>query len=126
MQCFYIVKPRLLSINLDVCGKTANREVKKFHKPALSILFNDYEASFDELLKRKIEQTTNLNNLHKLLTEVYKFLNCQNPAFMWDLFIRKKMIYDLRAKDLLQLLKAKTFVNGFNWLQREYSLELYA
>ena len=48
------------------------------------------------------------------MTEVYKSLNCQNPAFMWDLFIRKEVTYDLRAKDLLQLPKARTVLNGLN------------
>ena len=71
------------------CGKTANKEIKKIHKRVLRILFNDYEVSFEELLQRNNEQITNLKSLHKLMTEVYKSLNCQNPEFMWDLFIRK-------------------------------------
>ena len=96
------------------CGKTANKEINRIHKRALRILFNDYEASFEELLQRNNEQTVHTKNLHKLMTEVYKSLNCQNPAFMWDLFIRKEVTYDLRAKDLLQLPKARTVLNGLN------------
>eukprot|EP00112_Aurelia_sp_Birch-Aquarium-sp1_P009288 Seg205.19 transcript_id=Seg205.19/GoldUCD/mRNA.D3Y31 product="hypothetical protein" protein_id=Seg205.19/GoldUCD/D3Y31 len=86
----------------------------KIHKRALRILYNDYEASFEELLQRNNEQTVHVKNLHKLMTEVYKSLNCQNPTFMWDLFIRKEVTYDLRAKDLLQLPKARTVLNGLN------------
>ena len=74
----------------------------------------DYEASFDELHKRNNEQTTHLKNLHNLMVEVYKSLNYQNPAFMCDLFIRKEITYDLRAKDLLQLPKAKTVLSRLN------------
>ena len=33
---------------------------------------------------------------------------------MWDLFIRKEVTYDSRAKDLLQLPKANTVLNGLN------------
>ena len=33
---------------------------------------------------------------------------------MWDLFIRKDVTYDLRAKDLLQLPKARTVLNRLN------------
>ena len=33
---------------------------------------------------------------------------------MWDLFIRKEITYELRAKDLLQLPKANTVLNGLN------------
>ena len=96
------------------CGKTANKEINRIHKRALRILFNDYEASFEELLQRNNEQTVHTKNLHKLMTEVYKSLNCQSPAFMQDLFIRKEVTYDLRAKDLLQLPKARTVLNGLN------------
>ena len=74
------------------CGKTANRVINKIHKRALRILFNDYEALFEELLQRNNEQTTHLKNLHKLMTKIYKSLNCQNPKFKWDLFIRKEHV----------------------------------
>ena len=40
------------------CGKTANSEINKIHKRALRILFNDFEASFEERLQRNNEQTT--------------------------------------------------------------------
>ena len=96
------------------CGKTTNREINKIHERALRILFNDYEASFEELLQRNNEQTVHTKNLDNLMTEVYKSLNRQNPAFMLDLFIRKEVTYDLRVKDLLELPTARTVLNGLN------------
>ena len=54
------------------CGKTSNREINRIHKRALRILLNDYEASFEELLRRNNEQTVHTKNLQKLMTEVYK------------------------------------------------------
>ena len=48
------------------------------------------------------------------MTEVFKSLNRQNPAFMLDLFIRKEVTYDLRVKDLLGLPTARTVLNGLN------------
>ena len=96
------------------CGKTSNREINRIHKRALRILFNDYEASFEELLQRNDEQTVHTKNLHKLMTEVYKSLNHQNHAFMLDIFIRKEVTFDLRIKDLLQLPTARTVLNGLN------------
>ena len=96
------------------CGKTSNREINRIHKHALRILFNDYEASFEELLQRNNEHTVHTKNLHKLMTEVYKSSTRQNPAFMLDLFIRKEATYDLRVKDLLQLPTARTVLNGLN------------
>ena len=113
-QCFYIIKPKLLPINLDVLWESRQQGDKPIHKRALRILFKDYEDSFEELLQRNIEQTTDVKNLHKLMTEVYKALNCQNPAFVWDLFIRYEVTYDLREEYLLQLLKTRTVLNGLN------------
>ena len=42
---------------LIFCGKTANREINRIHKRALLILFNEHEASIEELLQRNNEQT---------------------------------------------------------------------
>ena len=100
--------------NWMFCGKTANKEINRIHKRALRILFSAYEASFEELLQRNNEQTVNTKNLQKLMNEVYKSLNCQNPAFIRDLFIRKEVTYDLRSKDLLQVPKTRTVLYGLN------------
>ena len=97
-------------------GKTANREINRVHKCALRIVFNDYEAPFKELVRKDKELTTHLTNLHKVVTEVSKSLNCQNPTFMWDLFIGEEVSYDLRAKDLLQVPKARTVLTGLNFI----------
>ena len=48
------------------------------------------------------------------MTEVYKSSNRQHPTFTWDLFIRKEVSYGLKAKDLLQLPKARTVLNRLN------------
>ena len=96
------------------CGKTSSREINRIQKRALRILFNDYEASFEELLQRNNEHTVHTKNLHKLMTEVFKSLNCQNPVLILDLFIRKEVTYGLRVKDLLQLPTARTVLNGLN------------
>ena len=58
---------------------------------------DDHEAPFDEILKRNNKQAYHLKHLHKLMTVVYNSLNCQNPAFVWDLFISKAMTYDLKV-----------------------------
>ena len=112
-------EPRILQVNLVIhCNCTMNSMdwflYIVLHKRALRMLFNDYEASFEELLQRNNEQTVHTKNLHKLMTEVYKSLNRQNLAFMLDLFIRKEVTYDLRVKDLLELPTARTVLNGLN------------
>ena len=48
------------------------------------------------------------------MIEVYKSLNHENPSFLWDLFTRKEINYNLRIKDILTLPKASTASFGTN------------
>ena len=49
-----------------------------------------------------------------LMIEVYKYLNHHNPSFLWELFARKEINYNLRIKDILALPKALTTSFGIN------------
>ena len=96
------------------CGRAANKEINRLHKRALRILLQDYDASFNELLIRNEEKTVHVQNLQKLMIEVNKPLNHENPSFLWDLFTRKGINYNLRVKDILILPKASTASVGAN------------
>ena len=96
------------------CGKTANKEINRVHKRTLSILLRDYGASFDELLVKNEEKAIHVQNLQIFMIEVYKSLNHQNPSFLWKLFARKEINYNLRIKDILTLPKALTTSFGTN------------
>ena len=96
------------------CGKTANNEINRVHKRGLRILLRNYDGSFDELLFENEEKTIHLRNLHMLIIKVYKSLNHQNLSFLWELFARKEINYNLRIKDNLALPKALTTSFGTN------------
>ena len=100
---FILSKPKLLSLIWMLYGKTAKMEINRVDKRALHILFNDYEALFEEFLQRNNEQTVHMKNLHKLINEVYKPSNCQNSAFVWDPFVRKEVTYGLSYYIFLKL-----------------------
>ena len=98
------------------CGKTQNKEIDRVHKRALRILFNDYTSSLEELLKKiesmfdpcKIVIGSMLKSLQNLMIEIFKCLSYENQSFMWNIFERKELTYNLRSGTLLQLPKAKT------------------
>ena len=96
------------------CGRTANKEINRVHKRALRILLKDFDASFDELLIRNEETTARVQNLQQLMIGVYKSHNDENPSFLWDLFRRKEINYNLGIKDILTLTKASTASFGTN------------
>ena len=52
------------------------------------------------------------------MIEVYKSLNHENPSFLWDLFTRKEINYNLRIKDILTFPKASTASFGTNSIAR--------
>ena len=57
-----------------------------------------------------------------LMVEVYKSLNHHNPSFLWGLFARKEINYNLRIKDILLLPKALTTSFGTNSISFRGSL----
>ena len=96
------------------CGKTAHEEINRIHERALLRLYNDFNSNFEELLTRSGEKTVHLQNLEKLLLEVFKSLHQINPALMWELVERKEVNYNPRNKDLLRIPKFQTITYGAN------------
>ena len=54
------------------CNKGANKEIDRTHKPALQILYKDYESSFETLLARSGSNTKMAKNLEILRTNLTK------------------------------------------------------
>ena len=94
------------------CGKDANVSINRVRKRALRIMRQDIAAPFAELLVRGSECTIHIRNLQKLMLEIYKCLNSENPSFMWNISQRKDWAYNLRTKNLLQLPSTNTLSYG--------------
>ena len=56
------------------CGKGANNKINKIRKRALRALFDDCDASFADLRVRSNERTVHVQNLQRLMIEIYKTL----------------------------------------------------
>ena len=85
-----------------------------FNHCPLIWMFCGKRSNNEELLERSKEIPIHVKNLQYLLIEVYKSCNCQNPMFVWDMFKRREITYDLRVKDILQLPSTKTTSYGIN------------
>ena len=82
------------------CSKVANNEINRTHKRTLRTLYRDYEATFEELLKRCDTKTTHKKNLQYLMVGIYKSMKHLIPEYMWDFFVKKDVPYNLRTKEL--------------------------
>ena len=101
------------------CNKGANKKLYRAHKRALKILHNDYDSLFQSLLVRSNSFTIHVQNLQKLMTEIYMLLTNMNPSIVWEFHEKKYVAYDLRKKNLCKLLsygaESLSFRGSFLW-----------
>ena len=90
------------------CGKTMNAKINRVHKRSLQALYNDFDSSYEELLKMSNQTTVHEINKRRLLIEVYRCLHKESPSFLRDLFVRTEIRYNLRKNKVLTLPKAST------------------
>ena len=93
-------------------GKATNKELNCSHRIALRILRNGYSAPLEELLQKSSDYTIHVKNLKKLVLEVYKCFENENPSFVWNMFHEKSIQYNLRSKNLLTLPQTNTIKYG--------------
>ena len=105
--------PETSEASFSPTNQMANkRRRQEFTKRALRILLEDYTSSFDELLQKIDDTMVHVKNLRNLMVEIYKCLSCENPPFMWNIFQRKELGYNLRSGSLPMLPQAKTTTYG--------------
>ena len=76
-----------MSSCLTFCGEVNAEKVDKIHERALRFIYEDYSASYDELLsKSKLP----------LAIEVYKVINKECPVYLQDLIHIKNNSYSSR------------------------------
>ena len=61
-------------------------KIEAIQKRALRFMFNDYESSYEDLLKKSGKPSMNLRRTRSLCMEIYKTINNTNPEFMKSLF----------------------------------------
>ena len=70
-------------------AKSLNK-VESLQKRPLGFLYDNYDSSYESILKLSGKSTTNVNRLRSLSIEIYKTLNNINPAFVNEIFEFRK------------------------------------
>ena len=96
------------------CNKGANKQIDRTHKRALQILYKYYESSFEALLTRSGNNSIHVNNMQKLMIEIFKTMNGLNPPLVWEFHERKHVTYNLRIQNLCKLPPIKTMNFGLH------------
>ena len=105
-----------MPVDLAFSTKAANNEINRTHKRALRILSKDYDSSFDELLEKSESVKIHVQNLQKLIIEIYKTMNNLKPSYIWEFHEENVVKYDLRTINLCQLPKTQTIKFGIESL----------
>ena len=79
------------------CSRKLNNRINRIHERALRIVYNDNEASFQELLDYDCSVTIHQKNLQCLAIEMFKVIKGIAPQIMNEVFeVRKPISYKLR------------------------------
>ena len=65
------------------CSKTNMQRVEKVQYKSLQVVYNNYMATYDELLALDNKLKIHQRHLQLLTIEMYKSKNKLNPSFMW-------------------------------------------
>ena len=87
------------------CGHRNIRKLDRLQHRALRFVYNDFEASYSELLLRANSMSISSYLKYKLCIEVYKCVNNLAPSYICDSFEKKPQVYDMR--DNLKLIQRK-------------------
>ena len=67
------------------CSRSLNHNVNRLHERSLRIAYNDYTATFEDLLAKAKTVTIHQRNLRVLTIEMCKIANGLSPAFRIEL-----------------------------------------
>ena len=94
------------------CNKSANKKIDQANKHALRAFYIDYDSTFQSLLRRSNSYTIHVQNLQKLIIEIYNSLDNMNLSIVLEFYEEKGVKYDLGKKNLCKLQKVKTTSYG--------------
>ena len=105
------------SIVWHFCHSDSTLKIEKLNKRALRVVFNDYTASYPDLLRKIKRPPLYIQRLQLMVIEVYKCINGTNPDFMGDLFSRHVKSHNTRSTEPLIQPRAATITYGIKSLK---------
>ena len=96
------------------CNKTCTRKLEKIQERALRFIYEDYSASYEELLQRINLPSLHIRRMRLLAFETFKILHDLSPDCLSDLVKFKNQSYNFRYTNVLQIPKVRTVSYGLN------------
>ena len=93
--------------------------MEKIHKRALRVVFNDYESSYMDLLKKANRPPLYVSRMKTIGVEMYKCPHQLNPTFVSYMFSVPERMYNLRRGSQFVQPNVNTTTFGLNTLRYE-------
>ncbi len=77
------------------CGIQNSRDMEKIQERALRFVYEDYQSTYDILLKKGNHDMLYIGRLRNMATGIFKALHGSTPLYIRDLFEEKDKIYNL-------------------------------
>ncbi len=88
--------------------------MEKIQERALRFVYEDYESTYDILLKKGNHDMLYIGRLRNMAIEIFKALHGSTPIYIWDHFEEKDKIYNLHSTVSLKEPKCKTVTYALN------------
>ena len=113
-HAFIISNFNYCAIVWHFCSKSSTIKMETIQKTALRVVFNYYDADYNQLLSMSEWSPLLVVRLRTILIEVFKCIRELNPKFINMLFTLNNKPYDTRSGPLLFQSHVKTIKHGIN------------
>jgi hypothetical protein len=94
------------------CGEVNTKKVEKIQERALRCIYEDYSASYDDLLSKSKLLSLKVRRMRSLAIEVFKVINKECPVYLQDLIHIKNNSYSFRYQNIAELPQVRTTSYG--------------
>ena len=95
-------------------SRQTNNRTNKLHERAFTLVFSDYESTFEDLLTKHGSFTAHHYDIQTLATELYKVYNNISQTIFGELLRRNNNGYYLRSKFNFVIPQIRTVLKGSN------------
>ena len=113
MNAFFTSQFSYCSLNWMCYSCRNNTEINILHERCLSIIYNDQQSSFTELLTKDNSVSIHIRNIQRLAIEMFRFYDGFSPPLISNMFkLKAENSYNLRQVSQFSRPMVKSVYHG--------------
>ena len=90
------------------CSEKNTKKIEKIQERALRFIYEDYENTYENLLKKSKLPSLRIRRLRTIAVETFKIIHKQSPSYLHDIISIKDQKYNFRHQDKAVLPRVRT------------------